>query len=264
VPARHRRRWAAFWRLAIFWICFARETVGRRRLMPLARRRLGSARAIPVVGLSCLPTSGSFVLAANHNKARRALDVIASVLSAANQARPELANRYLLVSGQRRRDTRDLPRLGRLARAVVDWVFRRWRRHVVRIPLGNSRASIAALRQWRLRAHRQPCLVFPEGRGQGEFGAVRPGSGRWLAMLGVPVVPVAVWWEGEQSRVRFGAPIMWAGRTELHDAQVGLAIAGLLPSALAPAWQPALVRWRTAHGNQWGVKNESSIWVDRQ
>jgi hypothetical protein len=221
--------------------------MGRRRLAPLARRRLGANLLTAVEGLSYLPRSGSFVLAANHKRARRAPDVIAAVLYAANQARPDLANRYLLISGQRRRDSRDLPRLGRLARAVVDWAFRRWGRHVVRIPLGNPRASVAALRQWRSRARRQPSLVFPEGRGQELFGAVRPGSGRWLATFAVPVLPVVVWWDGEQPRVRFGAPIAWAARTDLHDTQLGLAIAALLPGALAPAWQPALARWRSAH-----------------
>jgi hypothetical protein len=190
---------------------------------------------------------GAFVLAANHHSARRTLDVIAATLAAANQARPDLANRYLLVSGRRGRDSRELPALGRLFRLAVNWALLRWGRHLVRIPLGNSHASIASLREWRLRARRQPSLVLPEGRGRLSFGAVRPGSGRWLATFGVPVLPAGVWWEGEQPRVRFGAPIIWAGRSELHDAQLGLAIANLLPSEYAPAWQEALIRWRAAH-----------------
>jgi 1-acyl-sn-glycerol-3-phosphate acyltransferase len=223
------------------------ETVGRRRLGPVTRRRLAFMPPPQVEGLNVLPRTGVFVLAVNHGKGSRALDGIAAVLVAANRARPELANRYLLVAGQRRRDYRELPRLGRLVRRLVVWTFRRWERNVMRIPLGNSRASISSLRQWRRRVRRQPTLVFPEGRGSRTFEAIRPGSGRWLATIGTPVLPVGVWWEAEHPRVRFGAPIAWAARSDLHDAQLGLAIADLLPTAHAPAWEPALRRWRAAH-----------------
>ncbi len=209
-----------------------------------------------VEGLRFLPTAGVFVLAVNHGKGRRALDGIAAVLATANRARPDLANRYLLVAGQRRRDLRKLPRLGRLIRRIVVWTFQRWERNVVRIPLGNADVSISSLRQWRQRVRRQPTLVFPEGRGRETFEAVRTGSGRWLATIGIPVLPVAVWWEGEDPTVRFGPPIAWAGRSALHDAQLGLAIAGLLPATHAPAWEPALRRWREAHVGQMGSGDE--------
>jgi len=115
------------------------------------------------------------------------------------------------------------------------------------IPLDNPRSSIALLRAWRHRVGRQPALVFPEGRARLRFGAMRPGSGRWLAALAVPTQPVAVWWQHGHWQVRIGAAVQWSARADLHEEQLGPAIADLLPVELAQAWQHSLTRWRAAH-----------------
>ncbi len=260
-PARRplSRRWLAASRVPLFWTSFLLESGGRRRLAPLVRRRLGTAWPPQAHGLAHLPSTGTFVLAANHYGGRRALDTIAAILAAANEARPDLADRYLLITGQRVRPaSRGTPLLARLSRMLVGLAFRRWARHTLRLPLGNtqrhpsgrSSASIAVLREWRRRAALQPSLVFPEGRARLAFEALRPGAGRWLATLGVPVLPVGVWWADGVPHVRLGAPMRWSHRAELRDAQLGLAIAALLPSELVPAWAPAMARWRAAHGDQ--------------
>ena len=76
---------------------------------------------------------------------------------------------------------------------------------------------------------------------------MRPGVGRWLRGLGVPAVPVAVWWGGDRWNVAFGAPLVWSGRRDLLDLQLGLAMAELLPRELAPTWSGVLEQWRAAH-----------------
>jgi hypothetical protein len=162
--------------------------------------------------------------------------------------RPDLAGRYLLVAGVRERGPNARPPLDRAWRELVALAFRRWQGNAIRIPLGNDRTSVAQLRGWRRRAAWQPALVFPEGRARRRFGRVRPGSGRWLASLGAPVVPAGVWREADGGwRVRFGAAVSWSHRPDLRDLQLGLAIAGLLPAELAPDWQPALAAWHAAH-----------------
>lgn len=241
------RTWRERCRLARFWAAFARETLGRRRLAILARLRLAGTGPVQARGLRRLPAVGTFTLAANHNGSRPALDTIAAALIAANRVRPDLAARYLLVVGRRAPTRRARTPAARLYRRLLLYVYVRWAQHVLRIPLGNQRASITALRRWRARARRQPCLVFPEGRAHQTLGPMRLGAGRWLAALGVPIVPVAVWYQEGAWQVRFGPPIHWSRRADLRDVQLGLAIAALLPPDRARGWAPALAAWREAH-----------------
>ena len=49
-------------------------------------------------------------------------------------------------------------------------------------------------------------------------------------------------------QVRFGPPLRWSHRPELHDYQLGLMMAAVLPDDLAAAWRDDLHRWRAAHG----------------
>jgi hypothetical protein len=42
--------------------------------------------------------------------------------------------------------------------------------------------------------------------------------------------------------------VRWSRRAELHDLQIGLAIADLLPDDLAGSWRDNLARWRALHG----------------
>jgi 1-acyl-sn-glycerol-3-phosphate acyltransferase len=239
-PCIRRRRV----RLAIFWLVFMWETLGHRHVLPLVRMRIGP---LHVDGLEHVLRGGSFVLAVNHYGEQRALDIIAAVLAAANLQRPDLANRYLLVAGSRGAKRRAPSPLAHLMQRLLHLVYGRWAKHVLLISLGNERASASSLRRWRACAGEQPSLVFPEGRRRAAFGAVRPGAGRWLASLGVPTLPVGAWRQGCAWHVHFGAPVSWSRREELRDKQLGLAIAALLPSELAPAWTPYLEAWREAH-----------------
>jgi hypothetical protein len=106
---------------------------------------------------------------------------------------------------------------------------------------------VTALREWRRRVEKHPALVFPEGVARGQLGDIRLGAGRWLAKLPAPTLPVAAWQVGEAWTVIVGEPIQWSNRADLHDLQLGLAMAELLPPELAPQWQDLLGRWRAVH-----------------
>ena len=236
-----------WWRWLVFWSVFVFETLTSRRLSRLVAARAGQPGSADCNGLENLPATGYFVLAVNHYRGFLTLDVIAAVLSAANLVRPDLVDNYLLITG-RRAHTKPQPRLpARLVRRTVDFAIRRWANHVTQIALGNSTASIQALRDWYKRVQQQAVLVFPEGKARLQFGPVRTGVGRWLTTLHTPIVPVGVWWCEGSWHLRFGPPLRWSHRPELRDVQLGLAIATLLPPALAPDWQAALAQWQAAH-----------------
>lgn len=232
---------------ALFWAAFLVGTLGRRRLSLLVRWRLRYAPPLRVLGIEHLPSRGSVVVAANHFSGGPALDATAAVLTAVGRARPQLAGRWMLVAGARvsPERMRNAP-LGRAWLRLRDWVFRRWSRNVLRVPLGTPSPSVRTLRAWRGRIALRPAFVFPEGRARLVFGAVRPGAGRWLATLLAPAVPVAVWWYGGAWWVQFGPAVPWSPRSELRDVQLGLAIARLLPPALRGAWQAHLDNWTAA------------------
>lgn len=231
-----------------FWLCFAAQTLGRRSSSRVVRARAASEHLAGVEGLGNLPQSGEFILAANHFSGRAAYDTTAVALLAASLSRPDILDRITMVVGQHRMlvPSRLRSVIVRRMRRLIDWVFYRWRAHVLRIPLRNSDPSPLGLRDWRQR--QQPVFVFPEGRAGLAFGKIRRGAGRWLAALDMPVVPVGVWWKHEDGwTVRFGAPIVWTHRLDLRDVQLGLEMAALLPEALAFDWQLDLARWRAAH-----------------
>lgn len=235
------------WASLCFWARAAFETIARRRLSRLVRGRL-AARTLDASGVDAVPRTGTFVLAVNHYHAGRTLDVIAAVLSAAGRARPEVCDECVIVVGQRA--LRRGSWWARAMRWIAQAPLRRWSRNIVRVPMGNGAPLVTALREWRRRAEAHPALVFPEGVARGELGSIRPGAGRWLARMPTPTLPVAAWQVGETWRVIVGEPIRWANRADLHDVQLGLAIAELLPPELCPQWRELLARWRAAHGKE--------------
>ncbi|HEX2913074.1 MAG TPA: 1-acyl-sn-glycerol-3-phosphate acyltransferase [Chloroflexia bacterium] len=230
-----------------FWFGFLLETLTKRRLARLVKLRLGKTPLSPPQGLEKLPATGTFVLAANHFSGWPVIDVIPAILTAANRQRPDLADDYLIIVGRREPRRSNPPLPARLSRKVINFAFARWSKNVIRLPLDNRQVSIKFLREWRTRVQKQPVLVFPEGKARLEFGPVRAGVGRWFSNLDVPVVPVGIWWHENTWHVRIGPAIEWSSRNELHDFQLGLAIANLLPPELATRWQKALNEWRATH-----------------
>lgn len=231
-----------------FWVRVIIATLGRRHLAPLIRARLRGQIIASVTGTEHLPASGAFTVAVNHFKGRPALDVAAAVLHAIESRRPDAAHAMLFIVGQTHRQPRTL--IGRITRAVTAWVFRRWSHHTVRVPLKNPAPSPVGLRDWAGRG--QPVFVFPEGIARLTFGAIRSGAGRWLALQqNTPTIPVGVWWVRDEGwHVRFGSPIRWPSKRHLHDTQLALKLADLLPPDLAPAWQSDLARWRAVTHHQ--------------
>jgi hypothetical protein len=73
---------------------------------------------------------------------------------------------------------------------------------------------------------------------------------RRVTEIGSPSV-LAGWYVPNRAqagrRARFGTPIAWSARPDAYDLQLGLAMAALLPSALAPQWQDGLAAWRAVH-----------------
>lgn len=231
------------WRLH-FWVRAFLETLGRRRFSRLLGARVPEG-AVDATGLEHLSSEGGVVFAVNHYHARLTFDVLAATLHAAARVRAGVHDACTVVVGQRLRGG-PVGRVRRFLRGFADWLFGRWSANAVRIP-NDERLGIGALRTVAARAAAGPLLVFPEGVAKGEFVDLRPGAGRFVAALRVPVVPVGVVLVAGRWRVSFGAPIEWAADRRLHDVQLGLAIAALLPGEAAPTWQPMLARWRTAH-----------------
>lgn len=233
-----------------FWVVAAIETLGARRFARVLAARLAD-RAIDVDGLEHVPRGGAFVFAVNHYHAGLTLDVVAATLRAAARARPRIDDECAVVTGHRvAMPSATKPRrFVRALRWLAGRFFARWSANVVRIRIGASDGvfGLAGMRAWRARAEAGPTLVFPEGVARGDLTAMREGSGAWLASLGTPVVPTGVHWAGDRWRVAFGRPITWARRRDLRDVQLGLAIAALLPSDLAPAWTDLLERFESVH-----------------
>lgn len=229
----------------VFWCGVALETLARRSFTRvLEGRRRG--RCITASGLEAVPLAGGLVFSVNHYHAGLTLDVVSATLLAAARVRLGVSDQCTVVVGQRAALTSP-SRRRKFVRWLVQWFFERWGANVLRIPVGVGPGGVAELRAWRRRAARAPMLVFPEGVANRELGGMRAGTGRWLRGLAVPVVPVGVWWGKTGWQVAFGAPIAWTARRELQDLQLGLAMAELLPTELAPSWIDLLARWRAAH-----------------
>jgi len=227
-----------------FWGRLTVETLGGRRLDRVVAARLGAA-PITATGAGDLPPDGPFVFAVNHFRAGLTMGTVSAVISAAACARPDVARDTLLIVGGPPRPPTG--RLVRVVRRLMSAFWARWSRAVLRVPMAGNGPTLSALRAFREAARERPVLVFPEGRASALFADVRPGAGRWLGSLAVPVVPVGVFRSDDGWTVAFGPPLRWSPRAELRDVQLGLAIASLLPPALAPRWLPLLERWRAAH-----------------
>lgn len=220
-----------------FWLRTAIATLGHREITPLVHARLRGERIAQIAGLQHLPSSGAFTLAVNHYQGRGALDVAAAVLFAIAQCRPDAVRDIAFIVGQTPRKKNWLFSWAR------DWIFRRWAAHAIRIPLKNTTPSPLGLREWTGR--NQSIFVFPEGKARLCFGALRDGAGRWLAVQALPTIPIGVWWvQGEGWHVQIGSAIQWPSKRPLHDMQLALKMAELLPPDLAPAWQNDLACWR--------------------
>lgn len=235
-----------------FWLRFAAETLGGRRLGPLCWARLTGAAPVKVHDIERVPPAGPLVLATNHPPRGAALDQIAVIATALSRRRPDTWRRLVVVSGRRAdRQARGIAHPWQsVAQPLITWTLRRWQPHNLRIPWRNAAPSITSLRQWRTRAPSSIMLVFPEGRAGKGFGVVRPGAGRWLAAGPSPVIPVAAWQQEATWHVRFGHPIHWTPVSNMRDVHLGLAIAALLPAEHAAAWQDLLLQWRQAQTEQ--------------
>lgn len=233
-----------------FWLRLGWQTFGKRDILALCVLMRDKYQ---VQGLEFVPVDGVFTIAVNHTLVRWTPHLLATIHQAVQARRPDLARDWLVIVGYREASLQKVNPVVRYLvskiRHVHSWIFQRWSHNVLRLPTGNERVSLEALRTWKNRARLQPTLVFPEGRGRDDFGPIRLGAGRWLAKLAVPVLPLSVWWDDQAQlwQFIFGLPVEWSANPQLHDLQIGLEIAECLPPALAPDWQEFLRLWQEAN-----------------
>jgi hypothetical protein len=208
-------------------------------------RRLSRRYPVRCEGAQRLPERAGYVLALNHFSDGATGAVVRAVIDAVIEARPTHVERVLMVGGRRERARRSgvARAVATVGAAISRWFRARWSEHFVVISMAGTRADWGALRQWQRRARDRVSVVFPEGIAGFELGAIREGAGRWLATMGVAVHPCAVWFDGERWTVRIGPAVRWARSKRVHDAQLGIAIAQLLPEPLQGAWRSDLERW---------------------
>lgn len=223
------------------WLKLILVTLTTLKFSHLLKLGAFSRGVVSVEGLEHIPVGVPYTLAVNHFGGAGTTRVLGYTLKALSMKDPQAVDKLVVITG--RRSSMDSPgnMIKRSVRWLVNWGFARWSDNVLRISLDEEQ-SIKALRSWRKVAATRPTLVFPEGKARLNFGALRPGSGLWLRNLNVPVVPVAVFVEDGKWRVSFSKPIKWCKDMELSDAQLGLAIARMLPGALTPVWNKALAR----------------------
>jgi hypothetical protein len=173
-----------------------------------------------------LPSEGSFVLACNKYVPGTVMQALCAALTGMSMARPAMVDDMLIVVGND--SSKRLNWFARLFKAVANWVFARWHHNLVIVEMSPEKTTLAGLRDWRRRASKQPVFVFPEGRGSGHSLTVRPGAGRWLRGLGVPIIPTGVWYQNGCWHVRFGQPITLSSGNE--DVALGQAMAQILPA----------------------------------
>lgn len=232
--------------LALLWV-----TVTSASATALFRRL---SRPFPVHGEGAqrLPERAAYVLALNHFSDGATGAVVRAVIDAMSEARPTHVERVLMVGGRRERARRGAVAraAARLGAGISRWFRARWSEHFEVISMEGTRADWGALRRWQRRANERVSVVFPEGIAGFELGAIRDGAGRWLATMAVPVHPCAVWFDGERWNVRIGPAVPWARSKRVHDAQLGIAIARLLPESLQGEWRSDIERWSRVHNER--------------
>jgi hypothetical protein len=210
--------------------------------------RLRRQAPVEASGLDALTPGAPFVLALNHLRDGASGAVVIAALDAIARIDAAAIGRVFMVGG--RRTPARSTWLTRRGAAFARWFVGRWRAHLTVIAMEGARTDWGALRAWREVAGERVSVVFPEGIAGDVLGAMRPGVGRWLAALPVATVPCAVWFDGGRWQVRFGAPLAWSPRPSVRDAQLGLALAALLPEPLQGDWRDDLARWRDVRGRE--------------
>lgn len=191
--------------------------LGRRRSFRadcaamVARMRPG-----PVVsGAEHIPSSGPFVLIANHYEGPGLWIGWAAALltDAVARRRPGPVPVHWLVIGAMNRERvqavkRLVPATGLLfERVTAAWGMIAMPR--TDAPVAGRAASVRRLRRVVSGPNGEPVGIFPEGEGDGfeGVGEALPGTGSLIALLtrdDAPVLPAAVWWDGRRLRGRFG------------------------------------------------------------
>jgi hypothetical protein len=163
-----------------------------------------------IEGTEHIPRSGPVIIVGNHLDRPEVMMAFAGMAAsvAVAQARPERPEVHWTITAERRQMVGPV----RIPRAIVRWLFERIARMYdfalmePGAPFVMQRA--AAMRELEEAIARGDAVgLMPEAGGDGVLRRPRPGSGLFLARLSagrVPILPLALFIEGDRLVVRFG------------------------------------------------------------
>ncbi len=212
----------------------------------------------PVIeGVEHIPRSGPVIIVGNHLDRPEVMMAFAGMAAsvAVAEARPERPEVHWTITAERRQ------RVGPVSipRAVVRWLFERIARMYdfalmePGAPFVMQRA--AAMRELEEAIQRDDAVgLMPEAGGDGVLRHPRPGSGLFLARLSagrVPILPLALFVQGDRLVVRFGPTFTLEAPPEPGDERardrvlserVMTAIGRLLPPEWRGVYREAIER----------------------
>ncbi len=232
--------------------------LGRRRSFVGDSLRVMAANPYPrrLEGLDSVPREGPFVLVMNHynRPGLRPYHCAMAVTAALAQRRPDQPQvRWAFTSEHYGRHVGPAP----IPVWLIRWVFRRVARVYSLVVLPRREELVmgraTALRQMARTLAQAPVGLTPEAAGSGRLVEPPRGSGLFLAYLtrrGFPLLPVAVWEEGETLVIDFGEPFRLSvpdglpteEQDRLAREQVMVGIGRLLPREYWGAYEAAIER----------------------
>lgn len=229
--------------------------VQRRSLAEDARRVIAKLRPQPKIHAAAdVPSAGPFLLVSNHFQAQglwigwAAAGIAAAVAGARPNSPHEL---HWMIMAEWRRVILGVGFVNPISATLFPRAARMW--GLIPVPVDptdvGGRATALSRTLGYLGKRREgdatlaePVAMFPEGEASVALREARPGSGAFISRvssMGVPIVPVGIYEQGDVLLIRFGGPISVVPSPESAVAvddwartEVMVSIGRLLPSNL--------------------------------